>query len=581
MQKSNIDAPPSSSAETGRPSGTVRIGFGVLLCAFLFHTIYLACVAEDAHITFRFARNLATGHGFVWNVNEAPIEGFTTFLWVILSAAALRFGLDVFLVTQIVGVCSAIGTLSLTYRIARRHMHASPRVALVPCAFLVVSGPFATWAASGMEMTTFGFYLLFGVLGFLESLEGGSARWLVAGASSLCVATLLRPEGGLVLVLLAGLAVALFRRRFRLGARDYALAVAAYVLPLIVFLVWRWNEFRDLVPNTFYAKTGGGSAQLERGTVYVKAFGRFFLRPLAFILLVALWESRLDFAKGGRRLSRLFAWASEHASTAIAMTVVVAYLAYVRQVGGDYMAMFRFMVPILPFVYLLIVPPLANLEEASLRSPYLGAATLLAVTLGLCGTVIHSTPLEKHFFQVPPQQHGMYRGVQKERWHVSRLTVIGKFFDHYQRAPGESLATRAIGATGYYAANLAIHDLHGLTDRHIARVATAGLGSGWAGHEKSDLDYSFGRLPTYFMPSKTFASKDIRGLATTALAMADALHNYYPDSDRYTGWIRAHPAFIEQHYRLSTVWLDDPGNGESGYFVFLELKRPGAPAGTQ
>ena len=40
---------------------------------FLAHAFWLAGVAEDAFISFRFARNLVAGHGLVWNPGEAPV----------------------------------------------------------------------------------------------------------------------------------------------------------------------------------------------------------------------------------------------------------------------------------------------------------------------------------------------------------------------------------------------------------------------------------------------------------------------------------------------------------------------------
>ena len=54
-------------------------------------------------------------------------------------------------------------------------------------------------------MSTFGFFMLFGVYGYLVHLHGGPPRWLMASALSLCIATLLRPEGAMIFVVLAGL----------------------------------------------------------------------------------------------------------------------------------------------------------------------------------------------------------------------------------------------------------------------------------------------------------------------------------------------------------------------------------------
>ena len=53
---------------------------------FLAHVLYLNGVAEDAFIALRFARNLAHGHGLVWNPGTPPVEGYTDFLWVIAAA---------------------------------------------------------------------------------------------------------------------------------------------------------------------------------------------------------------------------------------------------------------------------------------------------------------------------------------------------------------------------------------------------------------------------------------------------------------------------------------------------------------
>ena len=72
-----------------------RLWAGVAALLFPGHVIYLSCVAEDAFIAFSFAKNLASGHGLVWNPGEPPVEGYTDFLWVLLSAAAIRLGLSV------------------------------------------------------------------------------------------------------------------------------------------------------------------------------------------------------------------------------------------------------------------------------------------------------------------------------------------------------------------------------------------------------------------------------------------------------------------------------------------------------
>lgn len=559
------------------PLSTRRGGALVLLsgcaAAFLAHAAYLACVAEDAHITFRFARNLADGHGFVWNVGERPIEGFTSFLWVLLAAAGFRAGIDPLPLSQAAGLISSVGTLALTFAVARQLMGASSVIAVVPCLMLAAAGPFATWSASGMEMNTFGFFALLGTYGFLAWLQQPSPRWLVLSGLSLCVGTLLRPEGALFFTVLAGVAATALWRRTRLALRAHLVWALAYVIPLAIFLAWRLQEFGDPLPNTFYQKTGGGFWQHARGAGYVIYFGFYYLIPLLPFPALLAWEvgfpSRREITRPAFWLERV----NGHPAVAVSAILVVAWLSAMVYVGGDYMAMYRFMVPILPFIYLLLVPALQSLHRQTSSVSRKPVLLTLMVMLAALATLFHSTPFETSFFRVATWQHGNWRGVQSERRYVERFTVIGRFFEGYRKSDSESLATRAIGAIGYHARHLAIHDLSGLTDRHIAHVPVKATNRGWAGHEKWDLDYSFRRLPTYLMFDENFAPQDLPASASsTAPQMADAIVTAFPYAQRFADWIRKNPDFIEQHYRLTTVWLEDVKNGQRGYFAFLERK---------
>src|SRR5215472_10989049 len=50
--------------------------------------------AEDAAMLMRYASHLAAGSGMVWNIGEAPVDGATDFLFVIVVAGFHRFGLS-------------------------------------------------------------------------------------------------------------------------------------------------------------------------------------------------------------------------------------------------------------------------------------------------------------------------------------------------------------------------------------------------------------------------------------------------------------------------------------------------------
>jgi hypothetical protein len=554
----------SDATSRGARTSVLLAGLSVLLVA---HAWYLACPAEDAHITFRFARHVAAGEGFVWNLGEPPIEGFTTVLWVLVSALAIALGANVILVTQTLGVLAAVGSLLLTYRVATRYMGVSERLALVPCVFLALSGPHATWASSGMETTAFGFFVLASFAQYLRHLERRTLGTILAAAGLLVVAAFLRPEAALVFVVLLGWTLLEARREAPRRLAPAGVFALAFVLPMLLLLAFRVRTFGDYLPNTYYAKTGGGARQFLRGLIYVHYFA--FAYVLGFSPLLVLALSRRSPANIGAR-SRLERARKKPALT-LSLAVVAVHLAYWIAVGGDYMAMFRFVAPVLPFLYLLLLPVVSVLRDAA-ESPGLRRATTVAVVFALVFTIVQSTPLEGALFAAAPYQHGTYRGVVLERWHVARLRSIAEFFSGYARGPRASIATDAIGALGFYS-ELAVHDLSGLTDRHIARTPIKEPGMGLAGHERLDLNYSFHRLPTYFLLARELAPVEVTKVMKPAATMSDlcqVLGALYPKSVKILSWMRNNEAFVRQHYRLVAAPILDLENEEKGFLAFLE-----------
>jgi arabinofuranosyltransferase len=512
---------------------TALLGAGVV-ALFLVHALYLSGVAEDAFISFRFARNLVEGHGLVWNPGEAPVEGYTNFLWVLCSALWIALGLDPVRGAQALGLLSCLATLWLTWRAGTRALGWSAAEALLPCLFLAVAGPFAAWATGGLETSAFGLLLLLGVYRFSLYWHEGGRRHLTLAFLALLLSALTRPEGLLALGGIGVLGVALAAGRS--GARrDLAPGFALALGGFAVYVGWRWHVFGELLPNTFYAKTGDTAAQMERGAEYVGWFALHYLLPWLPLLLLAWWRSAIP--SGLRRQPLLLACA----------LLVTTYVLGIVWEGGDYMAMYRFLAPLLPFVYLLLVaavrPALRAGSPAGLR-----AAGALALACAVAGTAFHSTPLEV-LLPLPPRLHGNWRGVQTERWHVGRLSEIGRFFAHHAK-PGESLATDAIGAIGWYS-HMTVYGAHGLVDPVLARRrAGTPVGSGIAGHERLDFGYLLARRPTYLMFRRELRAQPLRRL--------DFGHQVDPR--------------LAAEYELRSVWLEDPANGEAGWFSFLERR---------
>ena len=523
-----------------RFDGSIIASLLAILLVFAIHAMYLRGIAEDAFISFRFAQHLADGHGLVWNIGERPVEGYTNFLWVVLCAGALRAGLDVVLVSQLLGILASVVTIVGTFVIAHTVIGLPRHLALLPALLLALAGPFAAWATSGMETSLFGMLLL---------LSGGLlAAWarsralaqLVAASVTMLLATLTRPEGALATFVFAIAVTVLVWRRGGGGWREL-LPVGVYVVPFGVYMLWRYDYFGFWLPNTFYAKTGGSIYQYLRGAKYVGLFMlHYVLLPFAPLLLA--WRCGWGGRGPGPPRDALFGlW--------LCGALCAAFGVYLVYVGGDYMAMYRFIVPLLPFVYLLLTVPLWGMlgSHASFRAQ-IATAMLVIVAVGL--TVVHSTPMEARLFPKPEFMHGTYRGVEYERRYVARFTVIGRFFGQYKCHDSDSIALEPIGAIPYYS-RLVTHSAHGIVDPVIAHKTFLDrtLGLGFPGHEKIDWLHAISKKPTYILFSRQLRSEP------------EPFPSYPDPID----------ALVRQSYRLQSAWLDDASNRESGYLTFLEL----------
>jgi hypothetical protein len=159
---------------------------------FLDHTV------DDAFISFRYADNLASGHGLVFNPGER-VEGYSNFLWCLLLTPFISLGADPVLAARGLGILSTIALLGGVVRFAPRPDALPALVWLAPG--LTASSPvLAVWATGGLEAPLFAALVVWSVGLAVEGLRRGE----LARASALLAATaaLTRPDGlGVFLVL--------------------------------------------------------------------------------------------------------------------------------------------------------------------------------------------------------------------------------------------------------------------------------------------------------------------------------------------------------------------------------------------
>jgi hypothetical protein len=495
-----------------------------------FQAAYWWYTVDDAYISYRYAQNLASGLGLVFNAGER-VEGFTNFLWTVILAGAIRLGAEPVLTSKLLGVGCAMAVLVVTIALANTAEGGNGEAG-IPAAFILASTPaFALWSVGGLETPLFALLFAASALRFLKEQADPSLRPWSALLMALCGMT--RPEGVLVFAVSLAFIVgrSVLAKSFAARDRNWCLLFLAVGLP---YFVWRLSSFGYPFPNTFYVKTGRGVNQLLAGVLYttsaVKNHGGLAFLVLAIVPMLA--------GRAAREVRYL-----------VALSAV--WFAYNVYKGHDVLPLYRFMVPLLPIWFALsTIGLILVLKQAAERT---GAsqivrpliALFVVVSIGM-NMVVYALSRSAHpelgEYQVRIRIQASYFLPMAER-----LRQIG--------APGSSIALIDAGAipyvTGWYTT-----DRYGLVDAHIGHVEARGpLG------EKFDEVYVLSKKPT-FIQTKVTADMERKGQIND-------------------GWAGDPELFSQPEFQRDYVRIDD--RVLDGFFVRkdaqLQPHDPSSPGG--
>jgi len=288
-------------------------------------------VLDDAFITFRYASNLASGHGPTWNPGAPPAEGYSSFLWMLAMSVPHALGLDPLRFARVLGTALTLGSFGVSFALASRLSGSDPGptrwlVGSVAVLFQASFPPIAVHAAAGMDtaLFTFLFQLLLYSATFL--VPRPCVRGLVAVPLVGLLLGMTRPEG--VLVAAAVLATSLVCLPRSQRARVAAWTGGLLVLPGALYFLWRATYYGHLFPLPFYLKVG--SAPFLAGAGTVLGFLGFLALPLGPLFVPGLVRLR------ARALPQGVA----------ALAFVAFYLFPAHVMGIEW----RFLTPVFPFL---------------------------------------------------------------------------------------------------------------------------------------------------------------------------------------------------------------------------------------
>jgi arabinofuranosyltransferase len=427
---------------------------------------YFDYLADDAFITLRYSRNLADGLGPVWNSGER-VEGYTTFLWMLLNAGFAKAGLDLVSGSLAVSFLALVASLLLVVGLWRVWAEEEPPGTMLASPFLptlailvlgLVHGV-SFWGFSAMETPLLMMLITAGV--YLHLLERRDRAPFFGSALVLTAAAMTRPEA-LVLVPVTGafkLGEALVSERRSREVLRVAIWAALFLALYGAYFLWRYNYYGYLFPNTYYVKVENTLTILSRGISYVQANG---LDHQTLPLLIGLGVLAV-----GRRT---------RVDASYLLAIVAVWYAAVAYEGGDGFAHGRFIVPILP--------PLV------IGGLY-GLVTLLErVSLAVPRSLVWAAPafaLMTLLVAASPWSTGLSHSTRVEIQAVRDRRELGLWLKE-SIPPNYTIAVWAAGAVSYYS-ELRSLDLFGLNDPVIAHTRVKSFGHGLPGHERYNLDY--------------------------------------------------------------------------------------------
>ncbi len=262
----------------------------VIVTRIIWH--YLAgYTADDAFITFRYAENIASGNGFVYNSFQRVL-GTTTPLYTLLLTIPAMLSVSLITASMIFNSVSSGLTAVLLYRTSHRLSFGS--LSLLPVALYVFFPRILATDTGGME-TAF-FTLLVTTSLYFLFINKTSPSLLMAS-----LAVLTRPEGFFILAIVL---LIKFRERF---FQTLKLAI----IPIVLILPWTIfanSYFGSPIPHSIPAKLALYSQFGTMSTWENLSFLLGLHNPLGYVVTIGWLAGVLHLWKTKRFGSAENAW---------------------------------------------------------------------------------------------------------------------------------------------------------------------------------------------------------------------------------------------------------------------------------
>ncbi|AZA89305.1 Uncharacterised protein [Chryseobacterium nakagawai] len=418
---------------------------------------YFPFFSDDSLISLRYAQRFIEGKGLTWNDGQ-PVEGYSNLLWVLGLSALGKLGMDLILAARVLGIVCSLGTIgSILYYF--RNKNIQKEYVFLGVVLLVTTPSFAVWAIGGLEQPLYVLLLALILIEVSKIINDKNFRTIYLLSFWLGLLTLTRPDGFLFTLLTSGFLLVTCKKSKK---QFITIGMATAIIPslfLLGQLVFRYNFYGELVPNTALVKVKVTIHHILRGGFY--NFKAFF----STLLLSGLGGLSLYYLV---RKELLFGY--------YLLVLTAAWVGYVTLVGGDIFPAFRhYYVVLILFVFSIILG-LQYFKKINLTSKKVSLSLIFLIVIN---AFIQSI--------IPDNQRAT-----DERWEFRGMKLgetLKKTF------PNSTLVAVTAAGCIPYSSELPIVDMLGLNDYYIPRHPPKNFGNGSLAHELGDANYVMNRNP--------------------------------------------------------------------------------------
>jgi hypothetical protein len=307
MTATVVEAPLPETAVGPEPAGARLSARAPYTAATLFYVAFIVRASgavdgkrtftlfDDAMISMTYARNLAHGHGLVWNAGGPRVEGITNVLWTFVMVVPHLLGIPdnwAGLPIILLGAALCLVCGALARAIVLRLAPDEPRAAVAAPWLVCFCYPLVFWALRGMEVGLMTALLLTAVLLALrlsDAPRSSDAVWLAATFAAGCLTRLDFAIYAPVLVIFIGLRTSGAARR-----RVVTIVTVGTLASLVAQEIVRHAYYGRWVPNTYTLKVAHTpiGPRFERGLESVVFTFVVSFAAAAVFAGVAYWRRR-------------------------------------------------------------------------------------------------------------------------------------------------------------------------------------------------------------------------------------------------------------------------------------------------